>query len=359
MELRKNEGYDTENFSWNNCPEDSRKDFEAAASQNKIEFRQHILDYADKLDHSELKNYIGQNRIKFVRVFRGEDIFEMRFPCHEYPPFKKLSKQELQEQKQKVATPSYHQKKLTAFLKKRSSPADESSFISGMGKSSTSTPSAGSSGKDLAKKKKVTVESPKSPFKALASSPSMLKNVSSTRNNSTSRNEDSDESSGIGNEELDKGDAGVNCTEANNELESSSEVSDGEGPNKTTMAQPQHDDDDEESSEVGEQSFVLPLPPLSSINLNQSNQIRQNLQGGTSSEDESSSEESLSTSRRVERGPPHGKKSFTQTKSDDSESSSDEDEVIPKTQSPIKQKTSGYGNEVSEDSSDDDPEPDW
>ncbi|KAF2350198.1 hypothetical protein FHG87_019045 [Trinorchestia longiramus] len=72
--------------------EDFREKLEALAIKAVNAYKEEIMEFVEELPVVERKIYIGQNRIKFIKMFDGTDIFEEDYPCSEYPPFKKPTK---------------------------------------------------------------------------------------------------------------------------------------------------------------------------------------------------------------------------------------------------------------------------
>ena len=58
-----------------------------AAKNNVKLYKNAIKSFVSALSNEHRRIYIGQNRLKFIKLFGATDIFENDYPCSEYPPF--------------------------------------------------------------------------------------------------------------------------------------------------------------------------------------------------------------------------------------------------------------------------------
>ena len=63
-----------------------------AAQSNVTKSKKFLKDFAASLSDEPARMYIGQNRLKFLKMFQGIDIFEKEYPISDYPPFKLITK---------------------------------------------------------------------------------------------------------------------------------------------------------------------------------------------------------------------------------------------------------------------------
>ncbi|XP_018028139.2 uncharacterized protein LOC108683344, partial [Hyalella azteca] len=158
--------------------EESQKvSLEEAVESSKKNFLEKVKKFVADLSLMERKIYIGQNRVKFVKMFLGNDIFEDDYPCSEYPPFKKPSK------KNSLSEPSSAGKTLT--LLDMWKPQKNSEVTDDDHQPCTSTPlAAGNSRKLAGKEHQRLMSSNKSP--RLASPSKKSKQAINRSNNSGS-----------------------------------------------------------------------------------------------------------------------------------------------------------------------------
>ena len=63
-----------------------------AAQINVANSKKIVKDFAASLSHEQARVYVGQYRLKFLRMFQGVDIFEKEYPISYFPPFKLITK---------------------------------------------------------------------------------------------------------------------------------------------------------------------------------------------------------------------------------------------------------------------------
>lgn len=80
------------NGVWAKLDKESMAKCVNSATQNIAKYKESLKEYVKTLSDHERRVYIGQNRVRFIRVFEGTDIFENDYPCSQYPPFKIQSK---------------------------------------------------------------------------------------------------------------------------------------------------------------------------------------------------------------------------------------------------------------------------
>jgi len=64
---------------------------EGAAKRNATEYKKQLLTFLNGLADDARKMYLGQHRIKLLKLFEGEDIFEDDYPVEDYPPYRQSS----------------------------------------------------------------------------------------------------------------------------------------------------------------------------------------------------------------------------------------------------------------------------
>ena len=63
-----------------------------AAQTNVANSKKLLKDFAASLSQGQVRVYVGQNRLKFLKMFQGIDIFEKEYPISCFPPFKLITK---------------------------------------------------------------------------------------------------------------------------------------------------------------------------------------------------------------------------------------------------------------------------
>ena len=117
-----------------------RQSLEKMAIKNKEDYKQEIKDFVDILTPEEQKIYIGQNRIRLLKLYQGVDIFNEDFPSSEFPSFITPSRVELDETQRKKE--EENRSKMVEDLKEMSSVGELPDSMQGFPKKVrfTSTP---------------------------------------------------------------------------------------------------------------------------------------------------------------------------------------------------------------------------